>query len=866
MNTSHRPLALTAGCLLLASACLLEAAAAQCNNTWIAGGRVPGVAGYVATSVRWDPDGPGPRGEHLVFGGVFTAAGNQPSRSLALFDPVTSTFDPLLGDVAGGVFALAVAPNGDLVVGGQFPSIAGVPANSIARFAGGVWSPLGTGTTGAFGAGTVNAIRFLNNGELVIGGSFQQVGGVPAFGVARWNGLGWSAMGNVGFFASSQSVVRALAILPNGDLIAGGDFGVSGVAVAPNIARWNGSTWSTLGAGLQGSLTIGDRGVRALAVLPNGNLLAGGGFTTAGGVPAGGLAVWDGTTWAAFGASFDQTVFSLAVSPAGDVYAAGSFNTLNGTPVGNVAARIGGAWVGTGFFTAPQRGVYTLSLGVGGSLVASGRFPEVSGTGAENIAVRTATGWSPIVAGTHGSISASVVLPGGDVVVSGPFLAIEGVPCAGLARRSGATWTALDPGPFDRVDGLATTATGQLIAAGPTAIGTPNGSPGIAIFDGITWNQIGTVVGGVGDLAVLRDGSIVACGSGTVNGASLAGVARWDGMQWSSLGLPMDGTTGCLFVARNGDLVAGGRRAGTATGGSTLVSNIARWNGTSWSPIGTGTPPRDFSGYVNAVAELADGSLVAAGSWNVDSVTDVARFDGTAWVPLSTLASGRAILQLATLPDGDLLVGGFFTAIGGAAANGVARWNGNSWSAVAGGIEIPLVNSSNTISVLQPLPNGDVLVAGRFQRVGNTTAANLAQLTTSCPATAAAFGSGCSGTGGLNTLRALQLPWLGATFVSEASGLPANAIGLLVFGASTALVPLSLLPIGGAGCTLFAQPDLVAAAVPTAGRLSTALSIPDTAGLVGLVLHHQVLSAELLGGGLSALTSSNRLSLTLGRF
>jgi hypothetical protein len=329
----------------------------------------------------------------------------------------------------------------------------------------------------------------------------------------------------------------------------------------------------------------------------------------------------------------------------------------------------------------------------------------------------------------------------------------------------------------------------------------------------------------------------------------------------------MDGVTICLLVTRNGDLVAGGRRAGTFPGGSALVSNISRWNGTSWSPVGSGTPPWDFSGHVQAVVELADGSLVAAGNWNGDSVKDVARFDGTAWVPLSTLASGRAILQLATLPDGDLLVGGFFTAIGGTAANGVARWNGTSWSAVAGGIEIPLANSSNTIHVMQSLPNGDVFVAGRFQRVGNATAANIAQLTTSCPATAAAFGSGCSGTGGRNTLRALQLPWLGATFVSEASGLPANAIGLQVFGASTALVPLSaLLPIGGAGCTLFVSPDVVAAAVPSAGRLSTALSIPDTASLVGLVLHHQVLSAELLGAGLSALTSSNRLTLTLGRF
>jgi hypothetical protein len=451
-------------------------------------------------------------------------------------------------------------------------------------------------------------------------------------------------------------------------------------------------------------------------------------------------------------------------------------------------------------------------------------------------------------------------------VVSGTFLSIEGVPCAGLARRSGATWTALDPGPFDRIDVLATTANGQLIAVGPTAIGTPNGGPVIARSDGSTWTSLGTVVGGIVDVAVLPDGRIAACGYGSLAGVPLAQVALWNGASWSSMGLPMDGSTACLHVLSNGDLVAGGRRQGNFAGGSTLSSNISRWDGTAWNPVGTGTPPSGESSYILAISQLADGSLVAVAPWTASFGNEVARFDGAAWTSLGTVAQSSGIHCLHALPDGDLLVGGRFTAIGSTQANGVARWNGTSWSPVAGGIEIPLVNSSNTISGMEALPNGDVVVVGRFQRVGNATAANVVQLTTTCPASAAAFGSGCSGTGGPNTLRAVQLPWLGATFVSEALGLPANAIGLQVFGASTALVPLSLLPTGGAGCTLFASPDAVAAALPSAGRLSTALSIPDTASLVGQVLHHQVLSAELLAGGLSALTSSNRLTLTLGRF
>ncbi|MFN9306725.1 MAG: hypothetical protein ACK6DT_11755 [Planctomycetota bacterium] len=70
--------------------------------------------------------------------------------------------------------------------------------------------------------------------------------------------------------------VPALAVLPNGDLVAGGSFTTAGGVAANRIARWNGSTWSALGSGMNSS-------VLALAMLPTGDLVAGGGFTTAGG-------------------------------------------------------------------------------------------------------------------------------------------------------------------------------------------------------------------------------------------------------------------------------------------------------------------------------------------------------------------------------------------------------------------------------------------------------------------------------------------------------------------------------------------------------------------------------------------------------
>jgi len=71
--------------------------------------------------------------------------------------------------------------------------------------------------------------------------------------------------------------------MPNGDLVAGGDFTTAGGLPANRIAKWNGSEWSALGSGLNSLVSGLNPTVQALAVMPNGDLAVGGSFTTAGG-------------------------------------------------------------------------------------------------------------------------------------------------------------------------------------------------------------------------------------------------------------------------------------------------------------------------------------------------------------------------------------------------------------------------------------------------------------------------------------------------------------------------------------------------------------------------------------------------------
>src|SRR5262245_21143775 len=65
--------------------------------------------------------------------------------------------------------------------------------------------------------------------------------------------------------------IRALILLPNGDLVAGGEFTTIGGVGANRIARWDGEVWSPIGTGMANPPGELYTWVNALAVLPNGD-------------------------------------------------------------------------------------------------------------------------------------------------------------------------------------------------------------------------------------------------------------------------------------------------------------------------------------------------------------------------------------------------------------------------------------------------------------------------------------------------------------------------------------------------------------------------------------------------------------------
>src|SRR6185369_4497101 len=262
----------------------------------------------------------------------------QPVAETAAFAPdAGGNWDARFGGppgVGGTVLALAVIGT-DLYVGGNFLTAGGLAANHVARWDGVSWHALGAGLNGD--------VLAVIGSDLYAGGAFTTAGGQAASHVAKWDQLSWSSVGS-----GVNGEVRALTAVGTdlyagglfttavgGTVYAGGTFTTAGGVAALRIARWNGSAWSALGAGMNGT-------VHSLAAIGS-SLYAGGFFTTAGGVSADYIARWNESAWSALGKGMDSGVYSL-IAIGTDLYAGGDFTTAGGAAADIVAKWNGTAW------------------------------------------------------------------------------------------------------------------------------------------------------------------------------------------------------------------------------------------------------------------------------------------------------------------------------------------------------------------------------------------------------------------------------------------------------------------------------------------------------------------------------------------
>ena len=243
------------------------------------------------------------------------------------------------------IHAMALTTNNQVVVGGKFRSFNGTQRYSIARLntdgsVDGTFNP-GAGVTTVGGLpGTVWAMALQPDGRVVIGGDFIAYNGQPAQYIARVNPDG-SLDNTFNAGTNFNAAVYALALQSNGAIVAGGAFkAVGGTGGQSYVARLNadGSLDTTFD-----TITGPNAPVRALAVQPDGNILAGGEFTLVAGQSDNYIVRF--TTTGALDSSFnsgigtDGTVYSINDnivtnadgSTTSQIYVGGTFTSFNGT-------------------------------------------------------------------------------------------------------------------------------------------------------------------------------------------------------------------------------------------------------------------------------------------------------------------------------------------------------------------------------------------------------------------------------------------------------------------------------------------------------------------------------------------------------
>ncbi len=571
-----------------------------------------------------------------------------------------------LPDVMGTVYAIAV--NGtDVYVGGHFIDVAGTGADGIARWDGSNWFAVGPRLSPkeASAATTVRALA-VNGSDVYIAGSFQTGGVFYANGIAKWDGSTWTVIGAT----SATEMVSALAV-SGGYVYAGGRFTqISGIP-ATNIARWNGSTWDSLSAGVGGSAS---GSISSMAVI-NSDLYVGGSFDTAGGVMAHNVARWNGVSWDSLGSGISgvsTTVTALAVRGT-DLYALKVFPGFTAM-YACVLKWNGSVWDSSSGLLSHGQSWSALAV-IDSSIYVGGLFDTAGGMNVHNIARWNGLAWDSLGGGILKSPSSpgppivtALAVSGNDLFVGGLFLRAGGANMNGIAKWNGSSWLPLHgsgthQGVNDGVSALAATdsflyAGGQFTQAGGVDANH------IAKFDGTSWHPLGTGINGnVNAIAV--NGSNVYVGGYFTNagGVSVNNIAKWDGNSWSALGTGVNGWVSAIAIGEHGDVFVG---AG---------SGVERWNGSTWSIVGG---PINY-GQIMAIA-ISGSTVYAGGSFSSIggvSANNIAAWNGTTWVALGNGLNGYGVRALAA-SGGNLYAG---TAGGGVWL--IEKWNGTSWSPLA---------------------------------------------------------------------------------------------------------------------------------------------------------------------------------------
>ncbi|WP_118976852.1 T9SS type A sorting domain-containing protein [Taibaiella koreensis] len=334
-----------------------------------------------------------------------------------------------------------------------------------------------------------SCIAIQSDGKIIVGGGFTAYHDTTRSALVRLNpdgNLDNSFNIGSGFYANSfddfHSEIYALALLPNGQILVGGDFKAYNGTPVRSMVRLNAD--GSMDNSFFNGFDINNAIITTIAVQNDGKILAGGSFMTYNGQQAEGIIRLnaDGTADPAFNQSgvafqyytppgtnitYGSSVSVIKVQTDGKILVGGSFLAYNNSLVNDlVRLNANGSRdmtfnnSGSGFFMMPETlfwynwgYVSDLYIQPDDKIIAVGQFQKYNGTAAQNIIrLHTDGSMDPIFtpeAGNNSSyeynddyspytVRKIVALPNNQVVIGGRFPDCNKVVKGGIARLNNA--------------------------------------------------------------------------------------------------------------------------------------------------------------------------------------------------------------------------------------------------------------------------------------------------------------------------------------------------------------------------------------------------------------------------------------------
>lgn len=409
-----------------------------------------GTAGIVH-DIACLPDG------SLVAVGTFESVDGTPSHGLAKLTADgavvrASALTKLIPQKVGVINALTPQPGGTVVVGGKFEKINGIERHALARL-----DPTGQPDTEFISSlepdSIVNTVLCIEKGQLLIGGEFKSVAELPRVRIARLDADGTL---DTEFDAGSgpNGPVYALATQPDGAALVGGAFSVFNGHLRLGLARvdWSGAVDPDFAPEITFRNGAGE--TYALLVQPDGQVLVGGLFDTVNGRRFSSLArlLPNGELDHSFGrdlhfAGPTAQVLCMALQANGKILVAGAFEQVNGLPRKGLARlNIDGSIdpgldPGSGVDGQELPVVYAVEQYPNAGLLIAGCFTSFDGLHRGNFAQIATNGrlinplpCTALAEGTDGVVNAVARQSDGSVLLGGGFTRVGLSPRQGLVR------------------------------------------------------------------------------------------------------------------------------------------------------------------------------------------------------------------------------------------------------------------------------------------------------------------------------------------------------------------------------------------------------------------------------------------------